>query len=139
MLPFRVKGGSNLNSGIALSCCWYGPDSLRKKLIACRRTYSDHIVSRQRSPDPLQLELTTGSTLTASSTAISTRGLIRIWRLFAIQELLSDRIPLPCLSQEAGARSVARQEEPFPLYDKSLSICFWRAVVRNRWRQGEHL
>ena len=58
MLPFRVKGGSNLNSGIALSCCWYGPASLRKKLIACRRTYSDHIASRQRPPDPLELELT---------------------------------------------------------------------------------
>ena len=41
MLPFKVKGGSNRNSAIALSCCWYGPASLHKKLIACRRTYSD--------------------------------------------------------------------------------------------------
>ena len=31
---------------------------MRKKLIPCRRTYSDHIISRQRPPDPLQLELT---------------------------------------------------------------------------------
>jgi hypothetical protein len=44
---------------------------------------------------------------------ISTRGLTRIWRLFAIQELLSDRIPLPCLSREAGAPSVTRQEGRF--------------------------
>ena len=68
MLPFSVKGGSNLDSGIALSCCWYGPASLRKKLIACRRTYSDHIVSRQR-PIPFN---SNSPTLTASSTAIST-------------------------------------------------------------------
>ena len=37
MLLFRVKGGSNLNSGFALSCGWFGHHSLRKKLIACRR------------------------------------------------------------------------------------------------------
>jgi hypothetical protein len=44
-------------------------------LLACWRTYPDHIVSRQRPPDPLQL----GTTFAAFSTFINTRGLMRIW------------------------------------------------------------
>jgi len=58
-LPFSVKGGSNLNSVIALSLGAINtdPNSLCKKLLACRWTYSDHIVRRQWPPDPLQLEL----------------------------------------------------------------------------------
>ena len=43
-----VCGTPTTVGGSTLNCCWYGPASLRKKLIACRRTYSDHIVSRQR-------------------------------------------------------------------------------------------
>jgi hypothetical protein len=97
MLPFKVKGGSNRNSAIALSCCWYGPASWQE----ANRVQTNllrPIVSRQR-PIPLH---SNSPTLTASS-AISTPGLIRIWRTFAIQELLPDRIPLPCLGQWAGA------------------------------------
>src|SRR6516164_7107854 len=54
-LPFRVKGGSNLNSVIALSRL------LRIRPFAqetCSQTYSNHVVRRQEPPDPLQLELT---------------------------------------------------------------------------------
>jgi hypothetical protein len=43
----------------------------------CWRTYSDHIISRQRPPDRLQLELT-DRLVTAFSTFINTRGLMRI-------------------------------------------------------------
>ena len=39
---------------------------------------SNYIVRRQRTPIPLSANSPTGSTFTASSTAISTRGLIRI-------------------------------------------------------------
>jgi hypothetical protein len=38
----------------------------------------DHIVRRQRPPDPLNSNSPTGSTFTASSTLVSTRGLMRI-------------------------------------------------------------
>ena len=34
---------------------------------------------------------------------------------------------------------VGEAERALPLYDKSLSICFWWVVVKNRWRPGEHL
>src|SRR5215831_10045939 len=57
-LPFRVKCGSNLNSVIALSLLL----SVRIRLFAQEITrvqtdLPDHIIRRQRPPDPLQLEL----------------------------------------------------------------------------------
>jgi hypothetical protein len=52
-LPFSVNGGSNLNSHMLSAAV--GTNA--KRLIARRRTYSDHVVSRQRPPDPLQRKL----------------------------------------------------------------------------------
>ena len=75
MLPFRVKGGSNLNSGITVI-----------QLLLVRTSFS----GRAGEPAPTTLYAArgrlipfnsnspTGSTFTALSTFVSTRGQIRI-------------------------------------------------------------
>jgi hypothetical protein len=43
------------------------------------------------------------------------------------------------ISKPRGKCAFSEAERALPLYDKSLSICFWWVVVRNRWRPGENL
>src|SRR5215831_8703161 len=56
--PFRVRGGSNLNSVIALSWLLSVPRLFAQEISRVQRTYSDHVMRRQWPSNPLQCELT---------------------------------------------------------------------------------